>query len=832
LKGYLNCCRRLLTSASIISLLTTGSFAQSLTGHIQDENDDPVPFANIFIKELGSGSAADAQGKYYLTMDPGTYTLVISSIGFNTQSFQVIVSDKTIVKNFRLSSSNVELKEVVIKARRRDPAYEIIQHVIDNKARFLTEVTSFRSGVYVRASENVDQKKKPTIEHNEEFNKEGPPVDPIAEERKKEEARLQQINLVEIQVVLNYQFPDQYKEERIAFKSYGRKDGLFLPVFSEVNFNFYHNLVKLKGISEVPVISPFSRTAIVSYKFKLEETLQEDNKVVYKIKVTPRKTGDATCTGYVYINDGIWNIKRLELTLIKGGLKFYDAFTIKQTYKDIDGSLWIPYRQEFEYETQAGSKRFKGNTILLYTDYEKNYSFPPKFFGNEVSVTTKEAYKRDSVYWNKTRSEPLTVDQRKVIAYRDSVQAVHSSKKYLDSLEAKYNKVTLGEILYNGIGFRSEARKSYINLSPLLSLFDFQVIGGLRLGPGGSYYRMFENGRRLYTLGGFNVGLRNSDWQGNMNVWTRYNPYRLGDASIRVGRAFYSINSFNAYLSQLKISNYILHNHVELFHRIELLNGLYVSTELGFSDRHSVAGYDATSILNKVIPKDDPLFFENYQAFISTVKLAYTPKQKYMREPNQKVVLGSKFPTFSLTHKKGWNGILTSDIDFDYLEFSIEQNLTLGTLGTSKYTLMAGKFVNTHDLRYVDLKRFRKSDPYLYSDPLHSFQLLDSSLVSTDLFLEGHYIHHFNGAMINNIPLIKKTKLRTVGGAGFMWIKENNYRYEEIFGGVERIFKLGARRRLRIGVYGVLSQSNFSRPQTGYKISFDIIDTWKREWNY
>jgi hypothetical protein len=263
-----------------------------------------------------------------------------------------------------------------------------------------------------------------------------------------------------------------------------------------------------------------------------------------------------------------------------------------------------------------------------------------------------------------------------------------------------------------------------------------------------------------------------------------------------------------------------------------LLNGLYVSTDLAFNNRQSVSDYDATSIINEIIDEDDPIQFENYQAVITSTKLSYTPEQKFMTEPNRKVVLGSRYPTFNFIHTKGWDKIFTSDIDFDYLEFSIEQNLRLGTLGNSNYTIKTGKFINTRDLRYVDFKRFRQSDPYLYSDPLNSFQLLDTSMTATDIFIEGHYIHHFNGAMINNIPLIKKTKLRTVAGAGFMWVKETSFRHEEIFGGVERVFKLGARRRLRIGVYGVLSQSNFSAPKADWKISFDIIDTWKREWSY
>jgi hypothetical protein len=34
-----------------------------------------------------------------------------------------------------------------------------------------------------------------------------------------------------------------------------------------------------------------------------------------------------------------------------------------------------------------------------------------------------------------------------------------------------------------------------------------------------------------------------------------------------------------------------------------------------------------------------------------------------------------------------------SDISFDYIDFSIEQNLILGTLGTSKYAVTTGKLV-------------------------------------------------------------------------------------------------------------------------------------------
>ena len=469
---------------------------------------------------------------------------------------------------------------------------------------------------------------------------------------------------------------------------------------------------------------------------------------------------------------------------------------------------------------------------MKFTEYEPGYVFPPKFFGNEVAVVTKEAFEKDTTYWNKARAVPLTVVEEQAIRYRDSVHAAQNTRTYLDSIEARFNRVTVGEVLYHGIAFRKQASERQVWFPGLLQLVGFEVVGGFRFGPSVNYFRKFPSGRMMHINTGFNFGVKNSDWQGSYSTWLRYDPFRLGDVAIRTGRGFYSVNSFDAYLNQLRVSNYILHEYVDLFHRIELVNGLYVSTDLSFHNRMSVAGYDASSVINRVIDEVDPLDFESYQALISNVRLSYTPAQRFMREPNQKVVLGSRFPTFGIAHRRGWDRLMGSDIDFDFGEVFVEQNLLLGTLGNSRYHLSAGKFLNTRDLRFIDLKRFRQSDPFLYSDPLKSFQLLDTSMAVKDWFIEGHYIHHFNGALINNIPLVKKLRIRTVAGAGFLWVKESGLRYEELFGGIERVFKFGPRRRLRIGVYGVLAESNRAAQNTGYKISFDIIDTWKREWSY
>jgi len=822
--------------------------AQSISGYILNEENQPIPYSNIYFTELQTGTSSDQDGKYFMAIAvEGEYEMVVSSLGYTTKNFKIILREKDVQKNIWLSSSESALDEIVVKASKKDPAYAIIKKTQENKKKYLSQIQSFKSKVYIKAAEKKEikekkrkrkKKQKETIQANSEDPIEtgmgSSSADILAQEAKAAKAKIPQINMVEMELTLNYQYPKKYKEERTAYKSYGSARGLFVPRFDETDFNFYRNMVHLRGIAEAPVISPISRTAILSYKYKLISSEVENDQLVHKIKVIPRKSGNSTCKGFLYINDGLWNINRLDLTLNKDALMLFDKFQLKQRYQQLEDNIWIPDRIEFIYEAKQNKRiSFKGNTMILYSDFEKDYAFPPKFFGSEIAITTREAYKRDTTYWKNLRPEPLTKEQRIIVHRTDSIRAVRNSKVYQDSIQKKFNKVTFMDLAMDGIGFRNHEKKQQINISSIPSLIEFELVGGLRIGPYVSYFKRWENGRMLNTSGNFNVGIKNQDLQGSAWAWFYYNPHRQASVSFSGGRSFYSINSYDAYLNQLKTSNYILHDYFAADHRIELVNGLYFYAQGSLANRQSIENYDAETLIDSLFNDNEPaLKFENYQAFLTTFSLSYTPRQKYMTEPNRKLVLGSKFPTFKFRYRKGWKGILGSDVDFDFVTFSISQDVILGFFGNSKYNIKMGKYLNTKNLEIVDLKRFRQSDPILYSETLNAFQSLDTAFATTNLFIEAHHIHHFNGALINNIPLVKKTKIRVVAGAGALYILENNFHHEEVFAGLERVFRLGARRRLRIGVYGILAKSSYSNADTAFKISFDVIDTWKRDWSF
>jgi hypothetical protein len=159
------------------------------------------------------------------------------------------------------------------------------------------------------------------------------------------------------------------------------------------------------------------------------------------------------------------------------------------------------------------------------------------------------------------------------------------------------------------------------------------------------------------------------------------------------------------------------------------------------------------------------------------------------------------------------------------------QTFKIGTLGTSSYHIMTGKFLSSKNLQAADFKFQRRSDPIWFSNPLYSFQGFDTSLPSKDIFYEGHFVHHDNGAIINKIPFMKKTGIGLVFGTSLLYVAEYNYQYGEIFAGIERNFKF-SKRRLRIGVYGVASDGNKIDPRITYKVSFAVLDDRNMKWNF
>lgn len=109
-----------------ILFFTTLGYAQntgSIAGRLIDKeyNDEPLAFGNVLIKGTTTGTTSDIDGLYgFDNLTPGTYVLVFSFVGYETQELTVeVVAGKVTEVNVPMGASAASLDEVIITTTTR-----------------------------------------------------------------------------------------------------------------------------------------------------------------------------------------------------------------------------------------------------------------------------------------------------------------------------------------------------------------------------------------------------------------------------------------------------------------------------------------------------------------------------------------------------------------------------------------------------------------------------------------------------------------------------------------------------------------------------------------
>ena len=111
-------------SLLILLFLPLGSLiAQTGTvaGNIIDgEFVEPMAFANVLVKGTTIGTTSDFDGKYQLDLEPGTYTIVFSFVGYATQEISEVVvkANQVYVLDVTLSTNSLDAIVITTSAKR------------------------------------------------------------------------------------------------------------------------------------------------------------------------------------------------------------------------------------------------------------------------------------------------------------------------------------------------------------------------------------------------------------------------------------------------------------------------------------------------------------------------------------------------------------------------------------------------------------------------------------------------------------------------------------------------------------------------------------------
>ena len=782
-----------------IVFLTSAIAQAQLVGKVTDTNNNPLPFVNIYLTDSYKGTTTNDNGNYKLTIsETGQYQVIFQFLGYKTVTKTINATSLPHVLNVTLQEESVSLDEVVLN-NGEDPAYRIIRQTINNRRLNLEKNSAYTADFYSRGIWRVEDLPEKIL---------GQEVGDF--DGALDSTRTGIIYLSETISEIAYQKPDDFKEKIIASKVSGNDNGFSFNSAQDANFSFYENTIDINAA----IVSPIADNALNYYKYKLDGVFYEENKLINKIKVTPKRPKDRVWEGFIYIVEDDWQLYGTELTTTGSAIQvpMVTKLIFKQNFKfDTKTDSWVKRSQTIDFGFKFLGFQGDGQFIAVYSNYDFKPQFSENTFSNEVLLFTENANKKDSIFWKGTRPVPLTNEELKDYIKKDSIQELRKSKKYLDSVDAVSNKFRVLDPI-TGYTYKNTYNKWRLNYEGIIPGINFNTVQGWNAAAGLQYFKWYDENQTewLSIYGDATYGISEDRLRftgGITKNFNRTNRLRLslfGGSKVQQFNASEPISPIVNTVSTLFFErNYMKVyelNYAKIAYSQELFNGLRLFTNAGFEQRKPL--FNTTDYVT--IPNDDVSYTSNnpinssdfdnaaiteHELFKTTISAAITFGQKYMTYPDGKYNLGNnKYPALNITFENGL-GASNKDYNYSQLKASVYQSINTGNKGEFAYRLKGGTFFNGENISFVDYQHFNGNQTRIgtSSNYTNVFNLLPYYQLSTNKnYFEGHLEHDFKGWILGKIPGVNQLNFNLVAGAHLLSI-ENNKPYSEFSVGIDNL---------------------------------------------
>lgn len=818
---------RLLYFIACFFISVTSLLAQSrLKGRVSDSNGNGLAFASVYEVGTTNGTLTNEEGYYELDLKPGNHQLAFQYLGFTAITRKIsFPKDKEV--NVTLLPENFEITGVEVVAG-EDPAMPIMRKAIELRAQNLKKTPAYRSELYIKALMKIVDAPESFLGQNLGS------MDGILDS-----TRQGILYFSESLSRINYAPPKNYKEEMLSSKVSGDDRGISVNQFSYVNFNFYNENIQLFR----ELISPLSGSALQFYQFYLYEEFTDDNgHKVFKIKVKPKSTFRPCFSGFIYINDGLFNINRLELKVSGDALKnpVVDTINIQQVFLPLgsDG-YWPLFTQNIGFKVKVFTFTTQGNFNYIFKNYEINPNFEDGFFGNEVFAVRDSVIKNDTSYWTLNRPIPLTTEEAMDYVKKDSIARVTSSPAYLDSIDRANNRFKITDIFF-GYNAGNSAKKIGYGFTSPLSTFQFNAVEGTNFSLRPYFSKDNKDDYNLYQIKGeVRYGLADQTLKWTADSKWNYNIKNQSYLRLSGGRDYLQYNeagiistlgnTFYSLLLKRNTAKLFDKKYVELGWGTEFFNGVSAAVQISWADRNGLKNNSQRSWFykNKPYEPNNPFNVEeedfsfNDKIFKQAITIKIIPGQKYQTYPDHKVRITGGYPTIYLGFERA------TPLNDEYVSFSklkltlLDHFVSTNILGYFSYRFEAATFLDKERVGLPDYFHFRGNhlvggfrSPYMQTFKLQK----GYQFSSTNAYLAGWFEHHMDGFINDKIPLLNKLGITGIYSCSAL-IKDG-FRYLEPGVGIEGI-KVGAIDIMRVDVFW--SFVNGSYRETGLRLGFSTF---------
>jgi len=784
-------------------------FGGTIKGKVTDEKGERLPYATIFVEGTTMGVNANGNGDYILTLAPGLYKVVCQYVGYKQTTINLsITTTDTIKHDFILKDLTREIPEVVVHANAEDPAYAIMRHAIAQRKFHQDQVSSFQTSIYLkgvarsRALPNkVMGQKVKTPELG--VDSAGRGVLYLTEENAD-----------------YYSDGKKYKTVIHSVHESGNKNGLGFSQLPDV-ISFYDNNVDLFGRESRGFISPVNDNAFLYYKFKYLGQFEENGRTINKIQVIQKRNYEPCFNGIIYIVDDEWSIHSLNLTLAKqSGMDMFDTLKVDQLYLPYQKDTWVIKSQVLYFTINLMGFDVTANFVTVYNNQKVNEPIPDSIFADKiVSSYDKTATRKDSAFWDQSRPIPLEKDETKDFVVKDSLRKVLADPKRLDSLRRRGNRFKIGNFLISGYNCNGKDYKNSFGVNSLLlglgtdNIVNYNIVEGFNVAPKFRFRHQIDTGKNFFADAAVRYGIGNT----HFNAISRF-YWVMNDRSFANRFWLYGVEG-GKYVFQYNADNPVLpwyNTYADLLYRINDLKlyerwqaSGYVRRNYGTGLSWFVkASYEQRLPLQNttdysIFPGNEDGYASNTpphllqtatgwvksDAALVHASISYKPGFTYTQLPDTKIANGSSWPRLTLTYDKGLPDIFNSVTNFDKWRFMIADDVRMRLLGTLKYNIGAGGFLNSAYVSIPDLMNIYGNRGIGLASPyLQSFQFAQYYEFANKepIYGEAHVEYHLRGLLSNKIPLLRQQRWYLLVGGNAFYARQSDY-YTEAFVGVDNI---------------------------------------------
>ena len=746
----------------LVLILSIPSSAQTkVSGTVYDQDKQPVAFANVLFKGSSEGVISDIDGRFTLQSENNHSSIVVSFVGFETTELK-LKNQNTRALEIVLQTG-FELDEVLIVNRpkkrlkkKENPAYRILKGIwANNKKNGLKLVETYAYKKYTSTEvglNNMDQAFLKTL-LKEDYDS----VISIIKQDKRNKKFYVPIYLNEkLETVYGDNTLDKSLQLIQAEKEVGiQQDGFVFDQISNIfqKMNIYGNSIQLLNKS---FVSPLSSEGFGSYDYVLQDSIVSNSRTKYRIYFFPRREGDLVFEGNFVVTDSIYAINsvsmrvnpKINLNLIRN-LYFEKTFTIE------NDSVFLPENNVYEADFTLLTKSEKEKGLYLkrtesFTDYAFDSIRSPEFYDAKVVKYKQDQFEKSDEFWADNLPENIdNSDTESVLENLKGNKKIKNITGLLRTLSSGYFKISdyieFGSVWSTFAVNDVEGLKVSAGFRSFKTLDDrFRVKGRLAYGFDDEQFKYFVDAKYLLTYKPrISVGLsylNDTEQLGSRIIQS------LGNTSAGFGTTSLFNRGDNYFLSRVKkVSANV---NIEIFRNfLVVLNYANSHIKSASPEQFSIDYFDPAqqSVQSKLVDNAAELY------------MLFTPNRNIFGYGVERKPGTNLYPSFLLSYQKGLE-IGAGSTTYSKLLFSYNQPLKLGKFGILNNTIETGKIFGDAQLSVLSPVPANQT----YSLVANTFSLLNYYDFVVDQFLVGHFEHHFNGYILNKIPIVKKLKLRSL----------------------------------------------------------------------